>query len=127
MCFGASEKCYIGAVSYGGCGLEVILSLEFMNAVSVKDLASGEMRGVEVGGKEILLVNIDGAFLAIGNRCTHMNCLLSDGNLRGENVTCACHASVFDVRTGNVVKGPARKPEQAYRTRIEGEQVQIEV
>ncbi len=99
----------------------------FVNAASVKDLQSGSMVGVEVGGKEILLTNVQGKYYAIGNRCTHMNCMLAEGSLNGANVTCPCHGSVFDVKTGNMVKGPARKPEPVYQTKIEGEQVLVDV
>jgi len=56
-----------------------------------------------------------------------MGCLLSDGTLRGENVTCPCHGSVFNVLTGAVVKGPAQKSEPAYGTRVLEDQVSIDV
>jgi 3-phenylpropionate/trans-cinnamate dioxygenase ferredoxin subunit len=56
-----------------------------------------------------------------------MGCMLADGTLNGANVTCSCHGSVFDVKTGNVVKGPARKPEPVYQTKLEGEQILVDV
>jgi nitrite reductase/ring-hydroxylating ferredoxin subunit len=56
-----------------------------------------------------------------------MSCLLSDGTLKGGNITCSCHGSIFDVSTGNVIKGPAKKPEPAYQTKIEGEQILADV
>ncbi len=93
----------------------------------MKDLESGKMVGVDVGGKEVLLVNLGGNYFAIGNRCTHMNCMLSDGKLDGDKVHCACHGSIFDAKTGNVVKGPARNPEPSFKVRIEGDQVLVEI
>ncbi|MGQ9469494.1 MAG: Rieske (2Fe-2S) protein [Nitrososphaerales archaeon] len=45
-----------------------------------------------------MIANLGGRFYAIGNRCTHMACLLSKGNLEGEKVTCPCHFSVFNVK-----------------------------
>ncbi len=99
----------------------------FTKAVSVKDLESGKMLGVEVGGKEVLLVNLDGNYYAIGNRCTHMSCMLSDGTLDGDKVHCACHGSTFDVKTGNVMKGPAKNPETSFKVKVEGDQVLVEV
>ncbi len=99
----------------------------FMNVASASELKPGDMKGVEVGGKEIALINLDGQICAIGNRCTHMSCLLSDGSLMADGVHCACHGSVFDPRTGGVVKGPARNPEPVYAIKIEGDQIQVDV
>ena len=99
----------------------------FVKVASVKDLQAGGMIGVEVGGKEVVVVNSEGKYYTIGNRCTHTGCMLADGTLKGANVTCPCHGSTFDVRTGNVVKGPAKKPEPVYETKIEGEQILVNV
>ncbi len=98
-----------------------------MNAASASELKPGDIKGVEVGGKEIVLINLDGQIHAIGNRCTHMSCLLSDGSLMADGMHCACHGSVFDPRTGEVVKGPARNPEPVYEVKIEGDQIQVDV
>lgn len=106
-----------------GSGFEV----GFVNAVSKKSLEPGSAVGVEVGGKEVFIANVGGRFYAIGNRCTHMDCMLSDGTLNGESVTCTCHGSVFDVKSGNVVKGPARKPEPVFQVKVEGDQILINV
>jgi len=101
--------------------------MTFKKVVSVKDLEPGRIIGVEASGKEIAVANVEGKYYAIGNRCTHMGCMLSDGTLKGENITCPCHGSTFDVKTGSVVNGPAKKPEPAYETKIEGEQVLVNV
>jgi len=92
-----------------------------------KDLESGKMTSVEVADKEILLTNFGGEFYAIGNRCTHMSCMLSDGTLDGDKVHCMCHGSVFDVKTGSVVKGPAKISEPSFKVKVEGDQVLVEV
>jgi nitrite reductase/ring-hydroxylating ferredoxin subunit len=104
-----------------------VFALEFARVVSTKNLKPGEMIAAGVGGKEICVANVGGKYYAIGNRCTHMGCLLSSGTLRGENVTCPCHGSVFNVLTGAVVKGPAQKSEPAYEVRVEEDQVLVNV
>ena len=101
--------------------------MAFVKVVLMKDLEAGHMIGVEAGGKEIVVVNLEGTVYAIGNRCTHMGCKLSNGTLRGGNVTCPCHGSIFDVATGSVMKGPAKKPEPSYQTKIEGEHILVDV
>jgi nitrite reductase/ring-hydroxylating ferredoxin subunit len=99
----------------------------FVKVASVKDLESGKMMSVEVADKEILLTNFVGEFYAIGNRCTHMSCMLSDGTLDGDKVHCVCHGSVFDVKTGSVVKGPAKISEPSFKVKVEGDQVLVDV
>lgn len=107
--------------------LEAILRMGFVKTASTKDLEPGKIMGVEVGGKEVFLANLGGTYYAIGNRCTHMACMLSDGTLKGENVMCTCHGSIFEVKTGNVVKGPARKSEPVFQVKVEGDQILINV
>ena len=94
---------------------------------STRDLKSGEMKSAETGGKEIVMANLDGKFHAIGNRCTHMSCMLSDGSVKDGNVRCPCHGSIFDLKTGNVVKGPAKKPEPVFQLKVEGDQVFVDI
>ena len=101
--------------------------MAFVRVAFVKDLEHGRMVGVEAGSKEIAVANLEGEYYAIGNHCTHMSCILSNGTLRGGNITCPCHGSTFDVKTGSVVKGPAKKPEPAYQTKTEGEQILVNV
>lgn len=85
------------------------------------------MKGVKVGDKDILIADLDGNYYAIGNRCTHAGCKLSEGTLGGENVRCPCHMSVFNVKTGNIVDGPAREPATIFQVKIEGDQILVNV
>ena len=100
----------------------------FVKVASTKDLTAGKMTGVEAGGKQILVVNVDGKYYAIGDKCTHRGCMLSGGTLKeGGIVQCPCHGSNFDVKTGGVVKGPAKNPEPAYEVKVEKDQVLVNV
>ena len=101
------------------------MKLDFVEVISPKELLSGKMLGIEVKGVPILLVNLDGQIYALGNKCTHRGCILSEGELKGDNVQCRCHRSVFDVKTGKVVKGPAKNPALVYQTSIEAGYVSI--
>lgn len=102
-------------------------NMGFVKAAFVNDINAGTMMKVEIEDREICLANVNGTFYAIGNRCTHAHCLLSDGSLDGSNVKCSCHFSVFNIQTGAIVKGPARQPEPTYQVKTEGDQVLINV
>jgi nitrite reductase/ring-hydroxylating ferredoxin subunit len=94
---------------------------------AVKELEYTPMKGVVVDGKEILIIKTGTKIFAIGNKCTHMGCKLSSGKLEGETVRCPCHGSMFNVRTGEVVKGPAKNPEPSYPVTVENGEISIDV
>ncbi len=90
---------------------------------SVKDLSEGKMIGIEEAGRNVLVAKVNGKYYAIGNTCTHEGCTLSEGMLRGERVECPCHGSTFKVTTGEVVRGPAEKPEPTYQVKVENDEI----
>jgi nitrite reductase/ring-hydroxylating ferredoxin subunit len=99
--------------------------MALVKVASAGDLKPNQMKAVDAEGKPVLLVNLNGTFYAIGNKCTHRGCLLSKGTLNGDTVKCGCHGSIFDVKTGNVVKGPAKNAEPKNEVKIENDQVMI--
>lgn len=101
------------------------VELGFVKVASVKDLEVNPMIGAEAKGKQILLSKSDGGYFAIGNVCTHMGCMLSDGELKGEVVQCACHGSQFNVKTGKVIGGPAKKQEPTFEVKVEKGQILV--
>ena len=95
--------------------------------VATKALSVGEMIGVEKDGKAILIANVNGIYYAIGDICPHKGCKISEGTLNGEKVQCPCHGSTFDVRTGAVIKGPAKDPKPTFKLNITHDQVLVDV
>jgi 3-phenylpropionate/trans-cinnamate dioxygenase ferredoxin subunit len=91
--------------------------------ISIKDLPPGKMINISYQGKNILVANSNGKYYAIGNNCTHLGCLLSRGILNGEEVQCPCKGSVFDIRTGAVLQGPAEVPEPTYNLTVKEDRV----
>ena len=74
--------------------------MSFVKATQVDLVPSGQMKSLNVNGKDILVVNNDGKFYAISGKCTHMGGELSKGKLEGTIVTCPRHGSRFEVTTG---------------------------
>jgi 3-phenylpropionate/trans-cinnamate dioxygenase ferredoxin subunit len=97
------------------------------------ELPAGKMMKVSLDGKDVLLVNVDGSYYAIDNKCTHMGGSLVDGTLEGKIVTCPRHGSKFDVTTGHTV-GKAKiafikvmaKDEKSYAVKVEGTDIMLE-
>ena len=101
--------------------------MPLINAGTTADLKSNQMKAVNAGGKPILLANIKGTYYAIGNKCMHMDCTLTNGTLKGENVECPCPGSMYNVKTGAVVRGPELKPEPKYEEKTENGQIIMNV
>ena len=88
-----------------------------------------EGRGVPViaGGKRLAIFHLDDRFFAIDNVCTHNRMRLADGPVQNLVVTCRTHGSRFNLETGVVVKGPARKPVRTYPVHIVDETIEVEL
>lgn len=99
----------------------------FVKVASSKDLTPGKMIGTKVGGKQIMIANVDGSFYAMADKCTHRGCRLSGGKLEEGKVHCQCHGSVFNVETGKVVKGPAKTPEPTFQVKVEKDQIMVNI
>src|SRR5512136_2606150 len=101
--------------------------MEFRRAASVNDLKQGEKLGIILEGQPVLLVNLENEYYAIGGKCTHKGCMLSDGTLEGSRIRCICHGSTFELKTGELYRGPATKPEPSYRVRVKDGKIQVEI
>jgi 3-phenylpropionate/trans-cinnamate dioxygenase ferredoxin subunit len=101
---------------------------EFVTIFKTSEIAVGAVAAAEVRGVRIAVANVDGTYYAFDDTCTHEQCSLTEqGELAGTTIMCTCHNSEFDVRTGKVLAPPALLPVMVYRTRIDGDALQIEV
>lgn len=99
----------------------------FHRVAAVTDLPPGKGMAVEVGGQKCALFNVGGTFYAIGDTCTHRGGPLSEGTIQGTTVICPWHRACFDLGSGKNLTPPAPAPVPAYRVRIEGTDVQVEI
>ena len=67
----------------------------------------------------------DSQVVALSSTCTHLGCRVS-WNADDQTLRCPCHGGVFD-RTGAVKAGPPPAPLAKLPTRIDGEQVLVEL
>jgi nitrite reductase/ring-hydroxylating ferredoxin subunit len=100
-------------------------NMDFVKVASIKDLSPDKMIGVKAEGNDVLIANLAGKYYAIGNKCTHRGCKLSEGKLKDGNITCPCHSSVFDVKTGKILHGPAKNPTSVYQVKVEVDQILV--
>jgi 3-phenylpropionate/trans-cinnamate dioxygenase ferredoxin subunit len=69
---------------------------------------------VEVLGHRIALFRIGDEVYAVGDRCSHAEASLSEGEVFDTSVECPRHGSEFDLVTGAPGSLPATKPIPVY-------------
>src|SRR5688500_8055290 len=99
---------------------------DFVAVSGAGDVGEGEMLACDVHGTQTTVAKVGGACPAFDDTCTHLQCSLAEGDLEETTVICPCHGSEFDVRSGEVLQGPAREPVETYETRVEGGNLEVE-
>jgi len=91
---------------------------EWLKACSADDLKDGQMLGVVLNGRRILVTSTQGKIAALDGVCTHEDADLSLGFLTNEGVRCPLHLSVFCLTDGSPLNPPADKPIRTYNVKI---------
>lgn len=81
-----------------------------------------------IGERQTLRVDLDGQIVTIAREggelyafqefCTHRYGPLSEGAVCDGRVQCPWHRSVFDLRTGHVIQGPAKVPLRTFPVEV---------
>lgn len=98
---------------------------DFIKVASANEIAEGDTMAVEADGELVCLANVEGCIYAFTDNCTHISGPLNEGELEGHVLTCPWHGAQFDVRTGKVLRGPARQDILTYPVKIEDNTVLI--
>jgi nitrite reductase/ring-hydroxylating ferredoxin subunit len=75
---------------------------------AVAEVEPGAMKAIDVDGHGILLINVDGEFLAVSNQCGDSPLPLQFSTLQGAELRCSWHGCRYDLRTGHRLDGPER-------------------
>lgn len=90
---------------------------EWSPACDSAQLQQGRPTRVVVGDTPVLLLRDGELVFAIHDRCSHRGCSLSEGELEGQEIICACHGSRFSLRDGSLKAGPATSPQPTFQVR----------
>lgn len=101
--------------------------MAFQFVAKTSDVAAGAGRLFEVEGHRVALFNLNGAFYAIDDVCTHEEASLSDGAIDGETVECPWHGALFNIKTGAALTMPAVTPVRTYAVKVEGDRILVDV
>jgi 3-phenylpropionate/trans-cinnamate dioxygenase ferredoxin subunit len=95
----------------------------------LEDLPEGKAKRVEIGDHVLTVVRIGDDVYAIGDRCSHQDISLSEGDVDCDDklIECWKHGSAFSLETGEPESLPATKPVPVYDVRVVDGQIEVMV
>jgi nitrite reductase/ring-hydroxylating ferredoxin subunit len=99
----------------------------FKRLCTTKDVSPGERKQFDLKEEEILVANLKGQLHCLEGRCSHAGAPLAEGSLEADILTCPWHYSQFKITNGSVLRGPAARPLQVYRTEEKDGQLFVEI
>ncbi|MCW5625624.1 MAG: non-heme iron oxygenase ferredoxin subunit [Burkholderiales bacterium] len=85
---------------------------------AVADLQPGQHRVIDVDGTAVVVFNLDGAFFALEDVCTHDGGQLTGGCVDGDEIVCPRHGARFSIRTGAALTPPAYDATAKFPVRV---------
>jgi len=94
---------------------------------ALADLVDGAAAKFEVGRHTVALVRIGDQVYAIGNRCSHADVALSDGEVDCDTkeLECPRHGSAFSLETGKPNTLPATQPVPVFVAEVRNGDVYV--
>src|SRR3954463_79309 len=91
------------------------------------EIDAGTARRLAGAAPRIALVRIADDFYAIGDRCSHQDYSLAEGEIYEDEKTLECwkHGSTFSLVTGVPTTLPATKPVPVYVVELDGDDVKV--
>ena len=86
----------------------------------------GDFAQAEVDGIIVAVFNVDGAYYAIEDVCTHDGGGLAGGALEDCQVVCPRHGARFCLRTGQALTPPAYEPVRTFVVRSNDGIIEVE-
>ena len=98
--------------------------MEWVEVGSMASLPQGGTRA-EVAGHRLAIFRLGDDLYVIGDRCSHAEASLAEGELFDFDVECPRHGSEFDIRSGRPGSLPATRPVPAYEVKRDGDTVLV--
>lgn len=99
---------------------------EFTPVIPEDELPQDGVLRVEAEGARVLLSrSSDGEVCAIAATCNHFGGPLEEGERDGDTIICPLHQSRFDLRSGEVIDGPAVFPQSRYEARVRDGKIEV--
>ncbi len=100
---------------------------KYVKIAETQEIPKNKMKVFKVENYEILVVNVEGKFNALDNRCPHMGYPLYLGSLEGKVLTCGFHYAKFDVSTGKSLGPVTHKPLRKFKIKIQNSSILVKL
>ncbi len=91
------------------------------------DFPINSYRVFDWNGLSILIINKQGSFYAIENRCPHEDQTLDGGELEGDEFICPWHGAGFCIKNGTATRPPAYENIKTFPVREIKSMIQIDI
>lgn len=97
--------------------------MDRLRVASLDLLPDGAGMRVDAAGRRLAVFRRGGEVFVLGDRCSHAEASLAEGEVVGETVECPRHGATFDLHTGAALSLPATLPLPVYRAEVEDGEV----
>jgi len=96
---------------------------------ALDDLEDGGVASFDIDDRRVAVIRIGESVYVIGDRCSHANVSLGEGEVDVDACTVECpkHGSEFDLRTGEALTLPAVTPVPTYTAFVADGDVMVEL
>ncbi len=101
--------------------------MSWIAIAELETLPRGRGVKVEVGEHTVALFRIEDDVYAIGDRCSHAEASLAEGEVFDTDVECPRHGSEFSLISGKPNSLPATKPVPTYEVRVVDGSVELNI
>jgi nitrite reductase/ring-hydroxylating ferredoxin subunit len=101
-----------------------------MAQLDLGDLESfpdGRGTPIEIVGRRLAVFRVGAQVFALDDRCAHRGFPLHDGTIDAHAIRCRTHGACFDLASGAVVRGPARRGVRSYAVTVVDGRVLVEI
>jgi 3-phenylpropionate/trans-cinnamate dioxygenase ferredoxin subunit len=99
----------------------------WVRACALAELADESALAVDLDGTAVAVVRSGEGYHAIADECSHAAIPLSEGDVVDGTIECYLHGSLFDLRSGKPLGLPATQPVPVYRTKVEGNDLLVDL
>ncbi len=96
---------------------------------ALADIDDGTAQRFDVADRRLAIVRLGDEVFVIGDRCSHANVSLAEGEVDSDAKTLECwkHGSAFNLDDGRPTSLPATKPVPTYRATVVNGRVMVDL
>ena len=99
------------------------MGVSYIPVARIGKLTVGEMKEIDLGGRQVLLAFADGKYFVFARQCPHEDADLKNGVLDGTKVRCLNHNYCFDLNSGKCVLPQGGPPLTVLPVETRGEEI----